>query len=88
MAKGCTSVLLVFLMVITLPIWIGLAGGFIGIVGGVLGAVFAVVGAVVGAACNVMSGLLQPAFSLKPVTILLVILVIILLARSGKNAVK
>jgi hypothetical protein len=92
MAKGCTSVLIVFLIVITLPVWIGIAGGLLGIVGGLFGAALGVVAAVFGAIAGVIGSifgsLFHPVVSVKPITILLIILVVILLARSGNKAVK
>jgi hypothetical protein len=103
MAKGCASVLLIFLIVITLPVWIGIAGGLVGIVGGLLGAVLGVVVAIVGVIVGIIGslfaaagktlawtfgGVFYPVINISPFLVLLIILVVILITRSRNKTVK
>jgi len=91
-----SSVLLVVLLIITFPIWIGIAGGLIGlvfglvggaigIVAGVFGAVVGAIGAVFGAFFGVLFGEWGP-FHFSPFWIAVVIVVIVLMTRSRRQA--
>ncbi len=44
-----TTILLVIVLIVTFPFWIGILGGVFGIIAGVFGAVFGIIGAVFGA---------------------------------------
>jgi hypothetical protein len=57
-----SSVLIVILLVLSFPIWIGLLGGLFGIVAGVFGAVFGVIAGIFGAMFGIIGGLFGWAF--------------------------
>ncbi|MDL5048543.1 hypothetical protein QQ054_21245 [Oscillatoria amoena NRMC-F 0135] len=103
MAKALSTLFILFLLIITLPVLIGLGGGligagigivgaFFGIVFGIFGAIVGVIGSILGAIAEAISavfgGVFHPVISVKPITILLIILVIVLFIRSQNKAVK
>jgi hypothetical protein len=59
MSKSTSTVLIAIAMILTFPIWIGLAGGVFGLIGGLFGIVIGVIGAVFGA----IAGLIGAVFS-------------------------
>ena len=48
-ASSNSSVLVIILLIITFPFWIGILGGLFGLIAGVFGAVIGIIGAVFGA---------------------------------------
>lgn len=62
MTKSLSTVLLIFILLITFPIWIGIAGGLLGVIGGVFGAVFGVFAAIFGAIGGVFSAIFGTLF--------------------------
>lgn len=102
MAKSTSTVLIVILLILTFPIWIGLAGGIfglvmglfgaaIGIIAGILGAIFGVIGEFFG---WIFGGIFDcdfysPHVSFpRPITLLLIILVAVLIMRSRNQPAK
>jgi hypothetical protein len=102
MARSTSTALVILILILTFPVWIGLAGGlfglvfgllgaFIGIIGAIFGAIVGVFGAVLGALFGVFdwgwSGYSFPVISIsKSVLIIAIIFLIVLLTR--KNRVK
>lgn len=100
MAKGCSTVLLIFLLVITLPVWIGIAGGLIGVVAGIAGTmlgvvlgIFGAIGGIIGSLFGAIGkivgltfgGAFHPIISIKPFFILVIILVVLISLSRNKT---
>jgi hypothetical protein len=106
MTKSTSTILLVFILLFTFPIWIGIVGGmfglvmglfgalmgifagFFGVLGGVLGAIFGAIGEVFswmfGGSyfdCDAFPSIHFP----RPMTVILVAVVIILIFKSRKT---
>ena len=103
MTKAISTLVILFVFVITLPVWIGLAAGlfgagigitgaFFGIVAGFFGTLIGVIGSIFGAVAHfigaIFGGGLHSMISLKPFTILLIILVVVLITRSRSKTVR
>jgi hypothetical protein len=99
MTKSTSTLLVAILVILTFPIWIGLAGGLFGLVGGLLGALFGIMGAIFGAIFGGIASLFDWIFGgmfhwphyhgwhiSKLCTIALVILLIALAVRTRKKA--
>ena len=94
-SKSTGSTLLIVLVIIfTIPIWIGLAGGLFGIVVGVFGAVIGVIAGVFGAIFGVIGGIFgwifdwswpfNGFFHWKIFPILIIVLIVVLVSRSRR----
>lgn len=109
MAKSTSTVLIVILLILTFPIWIGLAGGIfglvvglfgaaIGIIAGIFGAIDGILGAIVGIIGELFGWIFGGIFDCdfyyphvsfpRPLTLLLIILVVVLITRSKKAPAK
>ncbi len=92
-----TTILLVIVLIITFPFWIGILGGLFGLIVGAIGAAFGIVGAVFGAVFGgigaLFGGLFHGnwgfpfffAFGGKLMVIALVIAVVVLITRSPQK---
>jgi hypothetical protein len=61
MVKGCSFLIVGFLLLLFIPICIGIGGGIfgliVGLIGGAIGLVFGIIGAVIGAIAAVFKGI-------------------------------
>jgi hypothetical protein len=62
--SSTSTVLVIILLVLTFPVWIGLAGGLFGIVAGLFGAAIGIVAGVFGAIFGVLGAVLGGIFSI------------------------
>ncbi|HLZ15897.1 MAG TPA: hypothetical protein VKQ08_02610 [Cyclobacteriaceae bacterium] len=66
MARPLSIVLVAFLLLLTLPLWLGLGGGLIGLtfglIGGLIGLLFGLIGAFIGAIAWVFKGIFHLLF--------------------------
>lgn len=66
MVKGCSFLIVGFLLLVSLPIVIGLGGGIFGLIfgliGGAIGLVFGIIGAVIGVIAKVFGGIMHALF--------------------------
>lgn len=66
MVKGCSFIIVGFLLLISVPIVIGIGGGIfgliVGLIGGAIGLVFGIIGAVFGAIADVFGGIMHGLF--------------------------
>ena len=94
-SKSSTSTLLiVLLLVLTFPIWLGIAGGIFGLVAGLFGAIIGIFAGVIGAVFGIIGGIFgwffhwdwpfSTFFRWNVFTIVAIAIVVILLARSRK----
>jgi len=92
-ASSNSSVLVLILLIITFPFWIGILGGVIGLVAGVFGAVIGIIGAVFGAifgAIGAVFGIFDwfPSIHLSGFRFFLVVAIIfavVMMSRSKKK---
>ncbi len=92
--SSISNVLIIMLIIFTLPIWIGIAGGIFGLIAGLVGAAFGIVAGVFGALFGIIGGLFgwlfdwQRPFSglvhWNTFTIVAIAIVIVLVSRSRK----
>ncbi|NBP67694.1 MAG: hypothetical protein EBR30_26745 [Cytophagia bacterium] len=98
------SVLLLIILVLTFPLWIGLAGGLIGLVAGLFGLVIGLIAGVFGMLAGLIGGMfgfvgwvfdglfdfdMHPFnFVVSPFLILLFIVAVIMVYRSKQQTVK
>ena len=93
--KSSTStVLVVLLIVLSFPIWIGIAGGLFGIIVGIFGAIFGIIAGVFGAVFGAIGGIFgwffdwdwpfNGFFHWNIATILIIAIVILLVSRSRR----
>lgn len=92
-SKSSTSTLLiVLLLVLTFPLWLGIAGGIFGLVAGLFGAVIGIFAGVIGAVFGVIGGIFGWVFDWhwphffhwNVFTIALIAIVVVLLTRSRR----
>jgi len=93
--NSTSSVLIIVLIVLTFPIWIGIIGGIFGIMVGLFGAVFGIVGGIFGAVFGGLSSLFGSLFGwgfwsfgflgCNFLTILFLVLVVALAIRPRKK---
>ncbi len=94
-ARSSTSAILITLLIIlTFPVWIGIAGGLIGIVVGIFGAVFGIIAGVFGAVFGAIGGIFGWLFNWSwpfggffhwnVFSILAIVLVVLLVTRSRR----
>jgi hypothetical protein len=62
--SSTSSVLIIILIVLTFPIWIGLAGGIFGIVAGLFGAAIGIIAGVFGTIFGLIGAILGGVFSI------------------------
>lgn len=62
MSNSTSSTLLIILLIITFPLWIGIAGGLIGLVLGLAGAIIGIIAAVFGVIGSILSGIFGAIF--------------------------
>lgn len=63
-SSSTSNVLVIILLVLTFPLWIGLAGGLFGIVMGLMGAVIGIIAGVFGAIFGVIGAIFGGIFSI------------------------
>jgi hypothetical protein len=56
-SSSTSAVLIVLLVLLTFPLWIGLIGGLFGVVAGVFGAIFGIIAGVFGAVFGAIAGI-------------------------------
>lgn len=100
MSNSTSSTLLIILLVITFPIWIGIAGGLIGLIVGLAGALIGIIVAVFSVIGSLLSGIFGAIFGVfdwgygnfdffdfsarKFIGVLLIIAVIAMIVQSKK----
>jgi hypothetical protein len=66
MVKGCSLLIVGFLLLLSLPICIGIGGGifgmFVGLIGGAFGLIFGVIGAIIGFIAEIFSAIMHGLF--------------------------
>jgi hypothetical protein len=60
--KKTVRTAVIVLLVLTFPIWIGIAGGIIGVIGGIIGAIFGLIGGIIGAVFGVFGAVMGAIF--------------------------
>jgi hypothetical protein len=92
-----TTVLLIIILIITFPFWIGILGGLFGLIVGAIGAVFGILGAVFGAVFGGIGALFGAlfnghwgipmvfAFGGKLMIIAMIVAVVVLITRAPRK---
>lgn len=94
-SKSSTSTLfIVVLLILTFPVWLGIAGGIFGVVAGLFGAVVGIFAGIVGAIAGIAGGIFgwffgwdwpfSNFFHWNTFTIVAIALIVVLLSRSKK----
>jgi hypothetical protein len=96
-SSSTSTVLIVLLVVLTFPLWIGLIGGLFGLIFGIFGAVFGIIAGVFGAVFGMIGSIFGWIFhwdapfnfhmgflGIKAFTIIAVIFLVIYLARGRR----
>ena len=93
-----SSILLVILLILTFPLWIGIVGGLfglmVGLIGGAIGIVAGVFGAVIGAIGAVIGGIFGwafddwhfPFYHFNTFWVLVIVICVVLLVRGRREA--
>jgi hypothetical protein len=89
--KSSSALLIVLLVLITFPFWIGLFAAVVGTVGGVFGAVFGVIGGLLGAFFGIITWPIKALFGhgdwfphINGYTIVVIAIVVYLISKSRK----
>jgi hypothetical protein len=89
-----TTILIVLIIVLTFPIWIGIAGGLFGLVAGLFGAAIGIIAAVFGAVIGIFGAVINGLFGgwwpnshigLNIFLAICLVLAIVMLSKARRN---